>query len=239
MARRSDRGFRNNYADEGRQRNRIETPPYTAYVGNLPEGLVQGDVDRIFQSASEEDPIKTKRVNMVMDHETDRSKSFCYVEFEELRDYERALSLDAILVVDGRQIKIDVADKKRNSSRGGRAGGFQRGRMSDFRAYDGFSGHGGESRNPGFNRGGGGPRSGHYPQQGRGQGQWSRALTGPQLPRIPNSGQDVPSVDGSARPKLQLKPRTVKEPLNQLAETSQASKIFGGAKPREEKHPNL
>lgn len=39
----------------------------------------------------------------------------------------------------------------------------------------------------------------------------------------------------AGRPKLVLKPRTVKEPVNALAETKQAAAIFGNAKPREEK----
>jgi hypothetical protein len=38
----------------------------------------------------------------------------------------------------------------------------------------------------------------------------------------------------AARPKLKLLPRTVAEPVNALASSSQASSIFGGAKPREE-----
>jgi hypothetical protein len=39
----------------------------------------------------------------------------------------------------------------------------------------------------------------------------------------------------AGRPKLNLAPRTVKEPINALAETKQAALIFGQAKPREEK----
>lgn len=38
----------------------------------------------------------------------------------------------------------------------------------------------------------------------------------------------------SERPKLVLAPRSVKDPLNQLADTVQNSLIFGGAKPRDE-----
>lgn len=41
-------------------------------------------------------------------------------------------------------------------------------------------------------------------------------------------------LDTSGRPKLKLAPRTVTAPVNALAETSQSSTIFGGAKPREE-----
>lgn len=39
----------------------------------------------------------------------------------------------------------------------------------------------------------------------------------------------------AGRPKLMLAPRTVKDPVNALAETKQAAAIFGDAKPREEK----
>jgi hypothetical protein len=39
----------------------------------------------------------------------------------------------------------------------------------------------------------------------------------------------------AGRPKLNLAPRTVKAPVNALADTKQAAAIFGEAKPREEK----
>ena len=42
------------------------------------------------------------------------------------------------------------------------------------------------------------------------------------------------SEEAAARPKLKLLPRTVKDPVNALAETMQKQSIFGGAKPREE-----
>ncbi len=41
--------------------------------------------------------------------------------------------------------------------------------------------------------------------------------------------------EAAARPKLKLLPRTVKDPVNQLADTMQNQTVFGGAKPRDEK----
>ena len=41
--------------------------------------------------------------------------------------------------------------------------------------------------------------------------------------------------ESAARPRLKLLPRTVSDPVNQLADTMQQQKIFGGAKPRDER----
>ena len=41
--------------------------------------------------------------------------------------------------------------------------------------------------------------------------------------------------DLERRPKLKLKPRTVTDPVNELASSVQSAAIFGGAKPRDER----
>ena len=41
--------------------------------------------------------------------------------------------------------------------------------------------------------------------------------------------------EAAARPRLKLLPRTVKDPVNQVASELQQAKIFGGAKPVDRK----
>ncbi|GBP70088.1 Eukaryotic translation initiation factor 4H [Eumeta japonica] len=139
-------------------------PPYKAYVGNLPSGTIQGDINRIFPNLS------IKNVRLVMDKETDKFKGFCYVEFEYLEDLIKAIALNGILDVDGHLLKIDVAEEKRSGNYlelyNYRGGGFDRGRR-DGRDGGRERGGGGGGAGGGFGsrRDGGvgqGPRPGMY-----------------------------------------------------------------------------
>uniref|UniRef100_A0A1B6KPQ0 Eukaryotic translation initiation factor 4H n=1 Tax=Graphocephala atropunctata TaxID=36148 RepID=A0A1B6KPQ0_9HEMI len=101
-------------------------------------------------------------------------------------------------------------------------------------SYGGFDERGGED-NKDWGRGGGrGTVTGNYSGRGRPDGNRERRSYNDEFRDHP---PPPPPADTSNRPRLQLKPRTVKDPLNQLAETTQASAIFGGARPREEKIP--
>lgn len=83
--------------------------PYKAFVGNLPNGIVQGDVKTIFKD------LYVKEVRLVNDRETDLFKGFCYVEFESLEDLKKALELDQRIQLDDESVplRIDVAEQKK------------------------------------------------------------------------------------------------------------------------------
>ncbi|XP_060806526.1 eukaryotic translation initiation factor 4H isoform X2 [Amyelois transitella] len=264
-------------------------PPYKAYVGNLPGGIIQGDINRIFPD------LAIKNVRLVMDKETDKFKGFCYVEFEYLDDLVKAIEMNGAINVEGNIIKIDVAEEKRSGGGGGfdrgrrdgrdgrdggregRGGGFRReaGGRGMYDHFDGNDRRGPRHQGGGFThdreRGGGGAGG----AGGAGGERWEREAAreagrgsrgaseepraewgaprrpGPGAPpaRAPPAGQGPPRrnyddmppsrPDTTGRPKLVLQPRTVKEPVNSLASTSQTSSIFGGARPREERLKEL
>jgi len=115
-----DRGNRSGGGNYGSRQKQIPTePPYTAFVGNLPDGIVQGDLETMFENS------KVKNVRMVRDKETDRFKGFCYVEFDTPNDLIHALDYNGVLC-EGKTLKVDVAERRKNdrgNDRGGGGGG--------------------------------------------------------------------------------------------------------------------
>ncbi|XP_055677713.1 eukaryotic translation initiation factor 4H-like [Lutzomyia longipalpis] len=288
-------GYDNHRGYGDRSKKPLPTePPYLAFVGNLPQGLVQGDVTKIFKD------FEVKNVRLVKDKETDHFKGFCYVEFETLDNLERALELDGRIELEDclQPLRIDVAEQKkfdrggfkqrgppRSGAGGGGSGGFNKGNSRDGRGFN--DGGYGQGRNDFDRRGGGGGSRGNFtdrgPNRGRygnfseegGREDWNRdggrgfgdrgsregSFGGNRDDRYGNyrrgpggsgghdrdfekrggGGDDLKSmpINDEGRPRLKLNPRTVKEPINSLAETKQAASIFGNARPREEKLKDL
>ncbi|CAF4832561.1 unnamed protein product, partial [Rotaria magnacalcarata] len=89
----------------GAPRNHVipTEPPYTAYIGNAPDSMVQGDFEKHLFTG-----MKVKQVRLVRDRQTDRFRGFAYVDFEDEESLRRAIDLDGTFIND-RPIRIDVA----------------------------------------------------------------------------------------------------------------------------------
>ncbi|CAD5113670.1 DgyrCDS2830 [Dimorphilus gyrociliatus] len=197
-----------------------QEPPYTAYVGNLPDGLVQGDIDQMFVKLS------VKSVRLVRDKETDKFKGFAYVEFTDLKSLKEALTYNGALF-EQREIRVDVASDKRNDSRGGRS---NRGRAPANQSYRG-----------GFERGRGGGQAAGGNHGGGGQFRQTASFSSNRRERRDSGSRPGGQTDfrepspssAAARPKLKLQPRS--KDANQNDEVKRNASIFGTGKPREEK----
>lgn len=216
------RGGGGGYGGGGGWKEELPTePPYKLYVGNLPYQCVQGDLDYIFND------LKVRNIHLVRDRETDKFKGFAYVEFDDLESLKEGLEFNNAEFGE-RNLKVNVA-KSKPAQRGGGASG--RGRRGG--GFDGSRGGSRRGGDGGFYDNDGGHGSGRGGGRGRGNYRGGGGDRRPPPPREEFRTADPEDLQN--RPRLKLLPRTVKDPVNEVADQTQQLSIFGGAKPRDEK----
>ncbi|CAG8470185.1 5706_t:CDS:2 [Diversispora eburnea] len=98
----------------------------TVFVGNLSYNI---DEDRLAQELEEAGEITDVRI--IYDKESGRPKGFGYVEFSNSESAKKALSFSG-KDVDGRSIKVDLADQKPKNGGGGNANNNNNGFQKDL-----------------------------------------------------------------------------------------------------------
>jgi len=237
-------------------------PPFVAYVGNLPFQCVQGDIDTIFHECRVKnvrlvrDRETDKFKGFCYVEFEDRESLIEALEFDEALFVDRQLRINVAPPRDkdgrgggrggrggGRGGGRFDNRNNRGGFDGGRGGGSNRGGFDggrgggrsggrDFDRSEGRGGFGGDGGRGGFrggdrndrnDRGGGGGGGGRFERGDR--------------DRRPAPQEDFKEPDPAelaSRPRLKLLPRTVKDPVNEVADKTQQMSIFGGAKPRDE-----
>jgi cold-inducible RNA-binding protein len=130
------------------------------FVGNLDYSTTEDTLRDLFAA----DGRKVTRVQIIMDRETGQPRGFGFVEFES--DDQAAAGMKALdgADVDGRAIRVNIAEEKPQRPGGGGGGG-------GGRPYGGGGGGGGGGRP--YGGGGGGGGGGRGGPGGGGGGGWS------------------------------------------------------------------
>ncbi len=122
--------------DDGKQ----EQMKSRLYVGNLAFDTTEATIQGAFAKCGE-----VAEVKLILDRETGRSRGFAFVTMATPEGAQRAIAEINGVAVDGRMLRVNEAEERRERSGGGGGGGFSRSREG-----------GGDFGGGGFDRGGGG-----------------------------------------------------------------------------------
>ena len=81
--------------------------PFTAFVGNLPSGIIQADIEEIFEECN----FIPTGIRLIHDRDTNKFKGYCYIEFENVEGLKKALEFDGASL-EGKTLKVDIAEQK-------------------------------------------------------------------------------------------------------------------------------
>lgn len=89
------------------------------YVGNVPFGATEEELQDIFEKVG-----SVTSVKVIRDRDTGRSKGFAFVEMESENTAQDALTLDGTEFLQ-RNLKVSIARERESAPRGGGGGGFR------------------------------------------------------------------------------------------------------------------
>lgn len=115
------------------------------YVGNLPYSVDETQLKSLFSTYGD-----ITEVTVIKDRDTGRSKGFAFVTFASAESASKALELDG-KQMDGRALKVNIAQQPSGGSRGGGGGGRSGGGGGRRNSFGGGGGGGGGGRRPGSN----------------------------------------------------------------------------------------
>jgi len=212
------------------------SPPYTAYIGNLPFNVTEDSLAEFFQGLD----VKEIRLVKLPDG---RSKGFAFVEFESVDGLTSSLTANGG-EFGGRSMTVEVQPPRSGGSYGASSFGSSgeaddKGRWGPSSGQGPASTLGSQTQSRTFDRDqssrpGGSyvPRTQHggeRPQYGAGGG--SRDFDGGEDRQWRGNPRPEPVHQqpvSNVRPKLDLKPRTVSDDVGRVASSSGSEDPFGG-----------